>query len=274
MAERTKMFPTALTIAGSDSGGGAGVQADLRTFAFHCVHGASVLTCVTAQNTLGVTKVEPLTMPMIVGQIEAVMADLAVKAVKTGMLLNSEIIEAVAEQLKQRNVKQLVVDPVMVSRTGARLIDDLAVSSLQNYLLPQALITTPNIYEAEILSGIKISTVEEMKQAATIIYEKYSVAVVLVKGGGMPGKDQGIDVWFDGKTAQILTTTTVETKNTHGTGCTLSSAIAANLALGKDLWLAVQDAKTYVTTALKYSLEIGAGSGPVGHFFPLLREQI
>ena len=274
MAERTKMFPTALTIAGSDSGGGAGVQADLRTFAFHCVHGASVLTCVTAQNTLGVTKVEPLTRPMIVGQIEAVMADLAVKAVKTGMLLNSEIIEAVAEQLKQRNVKQLVVDPVMVSRTGARLIDDLAVSSLQNYLLPQALITTPNIYEAEILSGIKIKTVEEMKQAATIIYEKYSLAVVLVKGGGMSGKDKGIDVWFDGKTERILTTTTVETKNTHGTGCTLSSAIAANLALGKDLWLAVQDAKTYVTTALKYSLEIGAGSGPVGHFFPLLREQI
>ncbi len=272
MPEKTKMFPTALTIAGSDSGGGAGVQADLRTFAFHCVHGASVLTCVTAQNTLGVTKVEPITMPLIVGQIEAVMEDLAVKAVKTGMLLNSEIIEAVAEQLKQRNIKQLVVDPVMVSRTGAQLIDDLAVASLQDYLLPQALITTPNIYEAEILSGIKISTVEEMKQAAAIIHEKYSIAVVLVKGGGMPGKDRGVDIWFDGKTYQILTTTTVETKNTHGTGCTLSSAIAANLALGKDLWLAVQDAKTYVTTALKYSLEIGAGSGPVGHFFPLLRE--
>ena len=267
------MFPTALTIAGSDSSGGAGVQADLRTFAFHCVHGASVLTCVTAQNTLRVTKVEPISVAMIIGQIEAVMGDLTVKAVKTGMLLNSEIIEAVAEQLAKRNVRQLVVDPVMVSRTGAQLIDDRAIANLQARLLPQALITTPNLYEAEILSGIKINTVEEMKQAAAIIHEKYGVAVVLVKGGGISGKDRGVDVWFDGKSYQILTTTIVETKNTHGTGCTLSSAIAANLALGKDLWLAVQEAKTYVTTALKYSLEIGAGSGPVGHFFPLLKEQ-
>ncbi|MDJ0687592.1 MAG: bifunctional hydroxymethylpyrimidine kinase/phosphomethylpyrimidine kinase [Xenococcaceae cyanobacterium MO_188.B32] len=268
------MFPTALTIAGSDSSGGAGVQADLRTFAFHCVHGASVLTCVTAQNTLRVTKVEPISVAMIIGQIEAVMGDLTVKAVKTGMLLNSEIIEVVAEQLAKRNVRQLVVDPVMVSRTGAQLIDDRAIANLQARLLPQALITTPNLYEAEILSGIKINTVEEMKQAAAIIHEKYGVAVVLVKGGGMSGQDRGVDVWFDGKSYQILTTTIVETKNTHGTGCTLSSAIAANLALGKDLWLAVQEAKTYVTTALKYSLEIGAGSGPVGHFFPLLKEQL
>ena len=154
------MLPTALTIAGSDSSGGAGVQADLRTFAFHCVHGASVLTCVTAQNTLGVTKVEPISLATIVAQIEAVMGDLAVKAVKTGMLLNSEIIETVAEQLAKRNVEQLVVDPVMVSRAGAQLIDDRAISSLQALLLPQALITTPNLYEAEILSGIKINTVE------------------------------------------------------------------------------------------------------------------
>ena len=266
------MLPTALTIAGSDSSGGAGVQADLRTFAFHCVHGASVLTCVTAQNTLGVIKVEPIGIATIVAQLEAVMADLAVKAVKTGMLLNAEIIETVAEQLNQRNVKQLVVDPVMVSRAGAQLIDDRAIASLQNFLLPQALITTPNRYEAEILSGMKIETIEEMKQAAAIIHKKYGTAVVLVKGGGMSGQNKGVDVWFDGQSYQILTTTVVETKNTHGTGCTLSSAIAANLAVGKDLWLAVQEAKTYVTTALKYSLDIGAGSGPVGHFFPLLSD--
>ena len=265
------MIATALTIAGSDSSGGAGVQADLRTFAFHCVHGASVLTCVTAQNTLGVTNVEPISIPMVVGQIEAVMEDLQILAVKTGMLLNCEIIEAVAGQLAKRSVKQLIVDPVMVSRTGAQLIDDRAVSTLQNCLLPQALITTPNRYEAEILSGRKIKTVEDMKQAAAIIRQKWGVKVVLVKGGGMPGKDKGVDVWFDGKSYQILTTTPVETKHTHGTGCTLSAAIAANLALGKDLWLAVQEAKTYVTTALKYSLEIGTGSGPVGHFFPLLK---
>ena len=265
------MIPTALTIAGSDSSGGAGVQADLRTFAFHCVHGASVLTCVTAQNTLGVTNVEPISIPLVVSQIEAVMADLQILAIKTGMLLNSEIIEAVAVQLAQRKVKQLVVDPVMVSRTGARLIDDRAIATLQNCLLPQALITTPNRYEAEILSGRKIETIEDMKQAAAIIQQKFSAKVVLVKGGGMPDPDKGIDVWFDGKNYQILTTTKIETNHTHGTGCTLSSAIAANLALGKDLWLAVQEAKTYVTKALKYSLEIGAGTGPVGHFFPLLK---
>lgn len=266
------MIPTALTIAGSDSGGGAGVQADLRTFAFHCVHGASVLTCVTAQNTLGVTRVESVSTPMIVEQIETVMADLMVKAVKTGMLFNAEIIEAVSQQLLSKKVKQLVVDPVMVSRTGAQLIDDSAIAMLQNCLLPQALIVTPNIYEAQILSGVEIKTVEEMKQAAAIIHEKYSVAVVLVKGGGMLGQYKGIDIWFDGDNYRTLTTTIVETKNTHGTGCTLSSAIAANLVLEKDLWLSVQKAKTYVTNALKHSLEIGAGNGPIGHFFPLLSE--
>ncbi len=266
------MIPTALTIAGSDSGGGAGVQADLRTFAFHRVHGASVLTCVTAQNTLGVTRVESISIPMIVSQIETVMEDLMVKAVKTGMLLNAEIIEVVSQQLLSRKIEQLVVDPVMVSRTGAQLIDDRAIASLQNCLLPQALIVTPNIYEAQILSGIEIKTLEAMKQAAAIIQNKYGVAVVLVKGGGMSGKNKGVDIWFDGNNYQTLTTSLVETKNTHGTGCTLSSAIAANLVCGKDLWLAVQEAKTYVTNALKHSLEIGAGNGPVGHFFPLLTE--
>ncbi len=264
------MIPTALTIAGSDSGGGAGVQADLRTFAFHRVHGASVLTCVTAQNTLGVTRVESVSIPMIVSQIETVMGDLMVKAVKTGMLLNAEIIEIVSQQLLSRKIEQLVVDPVMVSRTGAQLIDDRAIASLQNCLLPQALIVTPNIYEAQILSGIEIKTLEAMKQAAAIIQNKYGVAVVLVKGGGISGKNKGVDIWFDGNNYQTLTTEVVETKNTHGTGCTLSSAIAANLVCGKDLWLAVQEAKTYVTNALKHSLEIGAGNGPVGHFFPLL----
>lgn len=266
------MIPTALTIAGSDSGGGAGVQADLRTFAFHRVHGASVLTCVTAQNTLGVTRVESVSIPTIVSQIETVMGDLMVKAVKTGMLLNAEIIEIVSQQLLSRKIEQLVVDPVMVSRTGAQLIDDRAIASLQNCLLPQALIVTPNIYEAQILSGIEIKTLEAMKQAAAIIQNKYGVAVVLVKGGGMSGKNKGVDIWFDGNNYQTLTTEVVETKNTHGTGCTLSSAIAANLVCGKDLWLAVQEAKTYVTNALKHSLEIGAGNGPVGHFFPLLTE--
>lgn len=266
------MTEVALTIAGSDSGGGAGIQADLRTFAFHCVHGASVLTCVTAQNTVGVMAVEAMSVPLVVAQIEAVASDLTVRAVKTGMLLNQEIILAVAEQIDKWGLKPLVVDPVMVSRTGAQLIDDRAVASLTNILISKATIVTPNRYEAQLLSGLEINTIEQMKQAAAKI-QQLGAATVLVKGGGMPGNLKGVDVWFDGNDWKILTGTPVDTKNTHGTGCTLAAAIAANLALGKDLWVAVREAKNYVSTALKYALDIGAGSGPVGHFFPLLPDE-
>ncbi|BAU65264.1 phosphomethylpyrimidine kinase [Stanieria sp. NIES-3757] len=264
------MTKVALTIAGSDSGGGAGVQADLRTFAFHCVHGASALTCVTAQNTLGVTGVEAISVAMVIGQIEAVLQDLEVNAVKTGMLLNGTIIEAVAQQLKQWHLTQLVVDPVMVSRTGAKLLDQQAIDSLKQLLIPQALIVTPNRYEAQLLSEMEINTIEDMKQAANKIHQNLRAKVVLVKGGGMSGSLKGVDVWFDGNEYELLRETIVDTKNTHGTGCTLSAAIAANLALGKDLFSAVQAAKNYVTTALQHSLNLGAGNGPVGHFFPLL----
>jgi hydroxymethylpyrimidine/phosphomethylpyrimidine kinase len=259
----------ALTIAGSDSIGGAGIQADLKTFAMHCVHGASVVTCVTAQNTVGVTQVAQISIPMITAQIEAVGSDLPVNAVKTGMLLNSAIIRAIAQQLKQQNWQQLVVDPVMVSRTGVKLIDDLAIASLQELLIPQALIVTPNLYEAEILSGLKINSVKDLQQAAIAIYQA-SKTVVLAKGGGLSGNEQGVDVWYDGQEIKILFDKTVATKNTHGTGCTFSAAICANLALGKDLWQSVVDAKSYVTNALEHSLNIGAGNGPVGHFFPLI----
>jgi hydroxymethylpyrimidine/phosphomethylpyrimidine kinase len=262
-------IPIALTIAGSDSGGGAGIQADLRTFAMHCVHGASALTCVTAQNTLGVTRVDALSAEAVTAQIEAVMSDIAVDAVKTGMLLNQENIEAVARQVERWQMKKLVVDPVMVSRTGAQLIDDSAIASLRDRLIPQALIVTPNRYEAQLLSGREIKTLEDMKTAAKIVCELGAVSV-LVKGGGMAGELRGIDIWFDGETWETLTTETVDTNNTHGTGCTLSAAIAANLALGKDLLEAVKRSKDYVTTALKYALDIGQGTGPVGHFFPLL----
>ncbi|MGF1539447.1 MAG: bifunctional hydroxymethylpyrimidine kinase/phosphomethylpyrimidine kinase [Pleurocapsa sp.] len=193
------MTQIALTIAGSDSSGGAGIQADLHTFAVHSVHGASVITCVTAQNTLGVTKVEAISRETIVAQIEAVTLDLRVDAVKTGMLLEEKIIRAIASF----DFPNLVVDPVMVSRTGARLIDQEAIASLQELLLPKAVIIT---------------------------------------------------------------------KNTHGTGCTLSAAICANLALGKDLWSSVIEAKKYVTIALQHSLDIGAGNGPVGHFFSLIAQ--
>ncbi|VEP15009.1 Hydroxymethylpyrimidine/phosphomethylpyrimidine kinase [Hyella patelloides LEGE 07179] len=264
------MTKIALTIAGSDSGGGAGVQADLRTFAFHKIHGTSAITCVTAQNTVGVTDVAAITPKLVQAQLAAIFDDMSVDAVKTGMLLNQEIIEAVAKFIRERNVHPLVVDPVMVSRAGVQLIDDSAVISLKTSLLPQATIITPNLYEARILSNQEINTVEEMKQAAVTIQKQLGVPVVLIKGGGLSDRYQSPDVWFDGHNGEILTGERIVTKNTHGTGCTLSSAIAANLALGKDLLTAVKEAKHYVTVALQNSLDIGQGNGPVGHFFPLL----
>ncbi|BAY96674.1 phosphomethylpyrimidine kinase [Tolypothrix tenuis PCC 7101] len=265
-------IPVALTIAGSDSGGGAGIQTDLRTFAFHCVHGTSAITCITAQNTLGVTRVDAMPVEAVVAQIQAVVEDIGVQAAKTGMLLNKEIILAVAQQVEAGKINNLVVDPVMVSRTGAQLIDDDAVQTLCSALVPQAAIVTPNRYEAQIMSGLAINSLEDMQAAAETIHRKLGAKAVLVKGGGMQGNLRGVDIWFDGQNLETITTQLVETKNTHGTGCTLSAAIAANLAQNKDLLTAVQQAKNYVTTALTYSLDIGKGQGPVGHFFPLLQK--
>ena len=264
----TQSVPVALTIAGSDSGGGAGIQADLRTFAFHCVHGTSAITCVTAQNTLGVTRVDALPVVAVVAQIQTVVQDIAVQAVKTGMLLNQEIIIAVREQIKALEINNLVVDPVMVSRTGAQLIDDAAVATLRDALIPLAVVVTPNRYEAQMLSGLEIYTLDDMRAAAQRIHQ-IGAKAVLIKGGGMVGNLRGVDVWFDGHHMETLTTAMVDTKNSHGTGCTLAAAIAANLALGNDLLTSVRRAKDYVTTALKYALDIGKGQGPVGHFFPL-----
>ena len=270
MTEVRSQIPIALTIAGSDSGGGAGIQADLRTFAFHCVHGTSALTCITAQNTLGVTRVDALPVAAIAAQIDAVVQDIGAQAVKTGMLLNAEIIASVAEQIQALNLQPLVVDPVMVSRTGAQLIDDDAIATLRDRLIPQATIVTPNRYEAELLSGLTLKTLDDMRAAAEKIYHLGAKAV-LVKGGGMQGELRGVDIWFDGDRSETLTTETIDASNTHGTGCTLSAAIAANLALGHEPLVATQHAKTYVTQALKHALSIGQGQGPVGHFFALLQ---
>ncbi|MBR8839876.1 MAG: bifunctional hydroxymethylpyrimidine kinase/phosphomethylpyrimidine kinase [Stigonema ocellatum SAG 48.90 = DSM 106950] len=269
-AETTSRVPVALTIAGSDSGGGAGIQADLRTFAFHRVHGTTAITCVTAQNTLGVQRVDAIPPEAVVAQIQAVVEDIGVQAAKTGMLLNQEIIAAVAQQVEALQIANLVVDPVMVSRTGAQLIDDDAVKTLRNALIPKAVLVTPNRYEAQILSGLQIHSLDDMRAAAQIIHRNLRAKAVLVKGGGMQGNLRGVDIWFDGQKLETLTTKQVDTKNTHGTGCTLSAAIAANLALGNHLDLAVRQAKQYVTNALFHSLDIGKGQGPVGHFFPLL----
>ncbi len=272
MTSQIASVPVALTIAGSDSGGGAGIQADLRTFAFHQVHGTSALTCITAQNTLGVTRVDALPTEAVVAQMQAVVQDIGVQAAKTGMLLNREIIAAVCEQIELLHIQNLVVDPVMVSRTGAQLIDDAAIATLREQLIPHAFLLTPNRYEAQILSGLEIDTLEAMQEAAQRIYQLGAKAV-LVKGGGMLGDLRGVDVWFDGNHLETLTTEQITTKNTHGTGCTLSAAIAANLALGKPALEATRLAKDYVTSALSYSLNIGKGQGPVGHFFPLLQNK-
>lgn len=269
LSNQASSVSVALTIAGSDSGGGAGIQADLRTFAFHRVHGTSALTCITAQNTMGVNRVDALSPEAVVAQIDAVASDIGVQAAKTGMLLNAEIMESVAVAVQRQQIHQLVVDPVMVSRAGVVLIDEVAIATLKTHLLPQALILTPNRYEAQILSGIEIYTLEDMQNAARKIFDLGSKNV-LIKGGGMSDTLLGIDVWFDGQQMEILKMETVATTNTHGTGCTLSAAIAANLALGKSPLVAAKAAKTYVTQALKYALDIGQGQGPVGHWFPLV----
>ena len=265
------MAKVALTIGGSDSGGGAGIQADLKTFALHCVHGTSAIVCVTAQNTVGVTEVETLKTSTVEAQIEAVATDLGVDAVKTGMLPDCEIVEAVADCLQKANLSPLVVDPVMVSRAGVKLIDDNAIALVKKQLIPQATIITPNRYEAEILSGLQITTLEQLQQAAVSIHETLGAKVVLAKGGSLEGTNRGTDVWYDGIEVKVLAEREIYTENTHGTGCTLSAAICANLALGQDLWTSTVAAKKYVTQALENSLDIGEGSGPVGHYFPLLK---
>lgn len=263
---------TALTIAGSDSGGGAGIQADLKTFAFHCVHGTSALTCVTAQNTTGVSRVDALPPAAVTAQIEAVVRDIGVGAAKTGMLFDADIMAAVATAVRTEAIAPLVVDPVMVSRAGAQLVDDRAVATLKAQLLPLAAIATPNRYEAQILSDMEIATLADMEAAARRIFA-LGPKSVLIKGGGMDGDLKGIDIWFDGSELSRLPpepVPAIATGNTHGTGCTLAAAIAANLALGCNLPTAIAKAKDYVTTALQHSLDIGSGSGPVGHFYPLL----
>ncbi|HEY9628918.1 MAG TPA: bifunctional hydroxymethylpyrimidine kinase/phosphomethylpyrimidine kinase [Coleofasciculaceae cyanobacterium] len=261
--------PVAMTIAGSDSGGGAGIQADLRTFSFHQVHGTCAITCVTAQNTLGVTRVDALPPEAVTAQIVAVAEDIGIQAAKTGMLLNQAIIAAVAAQVEAIALAHLVVDPVMVSRTGAQLMDDAAIATLRDRLIPLAAVLTPNRHEAQILSGMEINTQQEMQAAAQKILTLGSKAV-LVKGGGMAADLRGVDIWFDGDRMEVLHTETIDTQDTHGTGCTLSAAIAANLAIGQEPFEATKNAKDYVTMALRYALRIGKGQGPVGHFFPLL----
>ncbi|MEM7317056.1 MAG: bifunctional hydroxymethylpyrimidine kinase/phosphomethylpyrimidine kinase, partial [Planctomycetota bacterium] len=256
--------PVALTIAGSDSGGGAGIQADLKTFAFHGIHGVSAITCVTAQNTLGVRRVDAIPAEGVAAQLQALNEDFSIAAAKIGMLLNTEIMEAVATELAKSPLPQLVLDPVMVARSGDRLIDDEAVEIVRERLLPMATIVTPNVAEAEVLAGCKIEEIESAKEAATKLVELGAKAV-LITGGGLSGESRSTDVLLDDGTPVLLRTECVATTNTHGTGCTLSAAIAANLALGQELTDSVHKAKDYLTRALSAGLTLGNGAGPVCH---------
>jgi hydroxymethylpyrimidine/phosphomethylpyrimidine kinase len=260
---------TALTIAGSDSGGGAGIQADLKTFAAHGVYGTSAITAVTAQNTVGVTGIVALEADFVTAQIEAVAGDIALHAVKTGMLATAAIVEAVAAAIEELDLPLVVVDPVMVSKSGGRLLEDDGVQALSTELLPRALVVTPNIPEAEVLSGRIIRSLDDAREAARRIHGMGSSAVI-IKGGHATG-DEVVDLLFDGHAFTEFRTPRINTRNTHGTGCTFASAVAANLALGHDLADAVGRAQQYVAGAIRHGLAIGRGHGPLDHFWQTVR---
>lgn len=258
-----------LTIAGSDSCGGAGIQADLKTFSAHGLFGMSVITAVTAQNTQGVFGVEDISAKLIQKQIEAIFDDIAVDAVKIGMVSITDTIQVIAETLGRYPVKNLVVDPVMVSKSGYHLLQPEAKEALIRYLLPMAKVVTPNIPEAEVITGMKINDLEDMKSAAVQIYHM-NPEHVLVKGGHLAG--EAIDVLYDGKDFTYYRSPRIHTQNTHGTGCTLSSAIASNLAKNMSVAEAIEGAKAYITVAIEQSFSIGKGVGPTHHFYALYKK--
>lgn len=257
-----------LTIAGSDSCGGAGIQADLKTFSAHGVYGMSVITAVTAQNTQGVFAVQDISPEIIGAQIEAIFEDIDVHGVKIGMVSQISTIKIIAEKLKQYKPAKVVLDPVMISKSGYDLLQPEAKEALIDELIPLATLITPNLPEAEEITKIKIENIEDMKKAAEIIHNM-GVKYVLVKGGHLP--DKAIDVLYDGDVFTFYESARIDTKNTHGTGCTLSSAIASNLGKGVDVKEAVKEAKEYITTAIENSLTIGKGVGPTNHFYNLYK---
>ena len=259
-----KPIPKAMTIAGSDSGGGAGIQADLKTFAALGVYGASTLTAITAQNTVAVTAVHELPVDLIAAQIDAVVTDIGVDAVKTGMLSSAAIVETVAAAVQRHALVNLVVDPVMIAKSGDALLRPEAVNALRDRLLPLAAVVTPNLPEAETLTGLSITTDAEVRRAAEQIVGRGARAVV-VKGGHREGP--AVDLFYDGIRFQEFTAPRLDTRNTHGTGCTFAAAIAAGLAQGQDLMAAVAQAKDYVTEAIRHSYPLGQGHGPLHHFY-------
>ncbi len=258
---------TALTIAGSDSGGGAGIQADLKTFAAHGVYGTSAVTAVTAQNTLGVTAWEPVSTELVIAQIEAVAGDLPPAAVKTGMLATAAIVEAVAAAIEGLELPKLVVDPVMIAKGGDRLLQEDAVAAVKTHLLRLAEVLTPNIPEAEALTGGRIATIDDMRAAARRI-RSMGPRVVMVKGGHL-GTDDAVDVVCTPDAEFELRGPRIATRHTHGTGCTLAAAIAANLAVGHPVEDALRAARAYLEGAIRHAPGLGQGHGPLNHFWRL-----
>lgn len=258
---------TVLTIAGSDSGGGAGIQADLKTFAAHRVYGTSVVTAVTAQNTLGVRSWLAMPVPLVLEQLEAVLGDIGADAVKIGMLANAAIVGAVADAIAAMALPHVVVDPVMIAKGGHQLLEADAVAAVRERLLPRAHVVTPNIPEAEVLAGGTIRTLDDMHAAALRILQ-LGPRVVLVKGGHAEGPES-IDVACTAAGTFEVRGARIETRSTHGTGCTLSSAIAANLANGLDDARAIREARTYLEGAIRHAPDIGRGHGPLDHLWRL-----
>ncbi len=260
--------PIALTIAGSDSGGGAGIQADLKTFSALGAYGCSVITALTAQNTQGVQGIFNVTPEFIRAQMDSVFSDIDVKAVKIGMLSQASVIRTIAEALAENNVELLVLDPVMVATSGDKLLQDDAINTLKECLIPKATVITPNLPEAAVLLNCPVpQSVEEMEKLIEPLMALGSSSVLL-KGGHLGG-DESVDLFHDGKTLYRLTAPRIATENTHGTGCTLSSAITAFLAQGVELHDAVFKAKDYIAAAIAHAdeLNIGKGHGPVHHFY-------
>ena len=260
---------TALTIAGSDSSGGAGIQADIKTMTANGVYATSAITALTAQNTTGVYGILESTPEFLANQLDCIFTDIFPDAVKTGMVSSTALIAVIADKLRQYGARNIVVDPVMVATSGARLISEESVDALKEKLLPLATLLTPNIPEAEVLSGMTISDPAGMERAARAISEKYGCAVLCKGGHQISDADdllwrEGAGVWFRGRR--------IQNSNTHGTGCTLSSAIASNLAKGYDLDQSVRRAKAYISGALAAMLDLGHGSGPMDHMFDLRGE--
>jgi hydroxymethylpyrimidine/phosphomethylpyrimidine kinase len=261
--------PRVLTIAGSDSGGGAGIQADLKTITVLGAYGMSVITALTAQNTLGVQGVFDIPPEFVEKQFDSVLSDIGADAAKTGMLSSSAIIHAVARKIREYSISRLVVDPVMVAKGGAPLLREDARESLIRELIPLAAVVTPNIPEAEALAGMSIGDVDAMKRAAKVIHG-HGAAGVVVKGGHLAGA--AVDVLYDGKEFHEFTAERIDTRDTHGTGCTFSAAVAVGLARGLDVRMAVQKAKEYITVVIRHSLSIGGGHGPTNHFAQVMEE--